>query len=307
MRVLIIGGTGHVGSRLAKHLLKNSVVVSIATRHPNAVRSWLPDVGVVETADIQATNWKSILTPFTHVVHLVSPQERECNQFPDEAKRVVEQGSAKIGEAIRDSGCRVVYLSTVQVYGARPSGRITEQSRTSPSNAYAEVHLRAEEILQSHCGASTTIVRLANSVGLPANPDISTWHLLVHDLAREAVKHQTLTLRSSGLQHRSFLAMSEVVSALEKICLDDFSGATVNIANPESMSVRSMAEFIRKQYGLSSGKNAELRLPDKGDGNTENPFEISCEALTKSGAKLGDFDSLGREIENIFTEVEPLQ
>lgn len=303
MRVLIIGGTGHVGSRLAKHLRKNSVAVTIATRNPNAVHSWLPDVGVVKTTDIQATNWKSIFTSFTHVVHLVSPQERECNQFPDEAKRVVEQGSATIGEAIRDSGCRVVYLSTAQVYGAQPTGRITEHSRTSPSNTYAEVHLRAEEILQSLCGASTTIVRLANSVGLPANPDISTWHLLVHDLAREAVKHQTLTLRSSGLQHRSFLAMSEVVSALEKICLEDFSGATVNIANPKSMSVRSMAEFVCSQYVSACGRDAEIRLPGNSETNVESPFEMSCEALIKTGVTLGSSDNLRDEIVNIFTDV----
>lgn len=303
MRVLIIGGTGHVGSRLAKHLRKNSVAVSIATRNPNAVHGWLPDVEVVETADIQATNWKSIFSDFTHVVHLVSPQERECNQFPDEAKRVVEQGSAKIGEAIRDSGCRVVYLSTAQVYGAQPSGRITEQSPTFPSNTYAEVHLRAEEILKNICGSSATIVRLANSVGLPANSDVSTWHLLVHDLAREAVQRQSLTLRSSGLQHRSFLAMSEVVSALEKICLGNLGGATVNVANSRSMSVRSMADFVCEQYALTSGRKAEVRVPEKGDTYLENPFEICCETISNLGVKLGDVENLRSEIVKIFAEV----
>jgi nucleoside-diphosphate-sugar epimerase len=303
MKVLLIGGTGHVGSRLAQHLHSNSIAVSIATRRPQSVHSWLPEVTAVEIADIEDTNWQRIFPVFTHVFHLVSPQERECNQFPDEAKRIVEQGSVKIGEAVRDAGCRLIYLSTTQVYGPQPSGRITAESPTNPANTYAEVHLRAEERLRSICGSSATIVRLANSVGLPANPALSTWHLLVHDLAREVTRQQTLTLRSSGLQHRSFIAMSEVVVALKKIMSADFNGSTINIANPNSMSVLSMAEFVREQYVLASGRSAEVRLPATRDTQSENPFQICSNSLIEAGVELGKIDNIKNEIINIFTEV----
>lgn len=303
MKVLLIGGTGHVGSRLAQHLHSNSIAVSIATRRPHSVHSWFPQVPAVEIADIEETNWQRIFPAFTHVFHLVSPQEHECNQFPDEAKRIVEKGSAKIGKAVRDAGCRLIYLSTTQVYGPQPTGRITVKSPTNPSNTYADVHLRAEEILHSICGSSATIARLANSVGLPVNPAHSTWQLLVHDLAREVTQQQTLTLRSSGLQHRSFIAMSEVVVVLEKILSADFNSSTINIANPDSMSVRSMAELVCQQYVLTSGRSAEVRLPEEKDLQFENPFQICCDVLIDAGVELGKIDNIKNEIVNIFTEL----
>jgi nucleoside-diphosphate-sugar epimerase len=303
MKVLLIGGTGHVGSRLAAHLGENSIQCAIATRHPQSVQSWLPGIDIVETSDIQQTNWKTILQEFTHVVHLVSPQERDCNQFPDEARRVVEHGSVKLGEAVRHTGCHLIYLSTTQVYGPQPTGLITEESPTLPANTYADVHLRAEEILRDLCHSSLTIARLANSVGLPANPGLSTWHLLVHDLAHEAAQHRTMTLRSSGFQHRSFVAMSEVVSALTILLNGGFKGSTTNIANPTSMSVRSMAKFVREQFMSAFGKEAEIRFPTESDRQIENPFEIHCEAIVNAGLSLGRSESLKDEIIRIIDHV----
>jgi len=303
MKVLLIGGTGHVGSRLAVHLGANSIQCAIATRRPQSVQSWLPGSDIVETSDIQQTNWEMIFEEFTHVVHLVSPQERDCNQQPEEARRVVEQGSAKIGEAVRQTGSHLIYLSTTQVYGPRPTGLITEESPTLPANTYADVHLRGEEILRDLCHSSLTIARLANSVGLPANPGLSTWHLLVHDLTREAAQYQTMTLHSSGVQHRSFVAMSEVVSALTIILNGGFKGSTINIANPTSMSVRSMARFVREQYLSASGKEAQIRLPTTHDGQVENPFEIPCKTIVDGGLRLGRTVSLKNEIASIIGQV----
>jgi len=302
MKVLLVGGTGHIGGRLARHLAEQSIDVAVTSRRAGPIDERARAIPVVSVADIEATKWEEVISDYSHVVHLVSPREKECNDNHDLARQVVETGSARLGQAVALVGNRLVYLSTAQVYGPKPTGRLTEKSPPVPGNVYAAVHLAAESVLRDTCGSALTIVRLANSVGLPVHPSIDTWQLLVHDLAREVAQNGTLTLRSSGLQHRSFVAVSEVIDALVQLMKSDASLATVNFANHRSQSVLSMAKRIGRLHSKLTGSESILRAPDPSDDEVENPFELVNESPAATGLSLGDEAQIDSEIIRIMAE-----
>jgi nucleoside-diphosphate-sugar epimerase len=304
MRVLLVGGTGHVGSRLATHLASSAIDTAITARDGHSLGSWTKGIRVLQVDDITTANWDKLLSGFSHVVHLVSPREKECNADPENARRVVEEGSARIGAAARSVDAVVIYLSTSQVYGAHLKGRIDEESPVFPENPYAAVHLAAEDILRRECGNNLTIVRLANSVGLPSNPNVDTWHLLVHDLARAAIREGHMVLRSPGLQHRSFVALSDVVSGLSKLLVRDHSIELINFSNPSSQSVLSMAHKIQDLYSAHTGHAVDLWAPAPTSDDNENPFVLASKFQSEVGLQFDSSEAIDAEIKEIFANVQ---
>ncbi len=301
-KVLLVGGAGHIGGRLASALASGGIEVGVTTRSTLNVDEQDKITNIL-IPEIFSTNWDDVCAGYSHIVNLVSPREQDCNKDPAGVRRVVEDGSRMLAEVARDMGARFIYLSTSQVYGPVLNGVVSEDSATKPGNAYAEVHLAAECVVRQLVGERATIVRLANSVGLPRSQKVNTWQLLVHDIAREAVTRGTITLRSSGLQHRSFVAMSEVVDALIHVIISEDLHGVVNLSNPISMSVRSMAERIRNIYGTLSGITADLRIPQIIETDQEIPFRLEPRVLGARGVLLGSVDAINREIFNVIGHV----
>jgi UDP-glucose 4-epimerase len=305
MKVLVSGATGHVGSRLAVNLRDAGLDVGITSRQNLGEDDWVHGLRVHLTGDVRNTHWDEILDDYTHVVHLVSPLEGDCQRRPDEARGVVVEGSRKLGESAARAGIQVVYLSTSQVYGPTPLGMIDESSPCRASTVYAEVHLLAEHLLRDVLGDKVTIVRLSNSVGIPSNPRCDAWHLVAHDLAREAASSGSITLRSSGLQHRSFVPLSEVSRALRFILEYPLPLELVNVANPVSESVRSMAARIARMYAEKKLKEVLRNFPEPQDGETENPFSISSPKLAAAGFIPNCEAGLELELATIFGLFSP--
>jgi nucleoside-diphosphate-sugar epimerase len=301
MKVLLVGGSGHIGGRLAQELVCRDISVTVTTRQATPM---LPaKVEGIAINDVLKADWNSICADHSHIVNLVSPRERDCNLNPDLARNVVEAGSLRLVQAAHKHNLRFIYLSTSQVYGSLLHGQISEFSPTSPSNAYAAVHLAAENVIQEIAQEKACIVRLANSVGLPATQNIDTWQLLVHDIAREVASSGRLTLRTAGLQHRSFIAVSEVVDALLYILNSEDISGVVNVSNPSSMSVRNMAQRVSSLYDSFYGARSTIQAPERDESESENPFELLPTVLTNRGVRLGQQHCIDEEIIAIFRQV----
>lgn len=300
MRILVTGGGGHVGSRLVSGLRDQHVDTGLTSRQDLRSEDWVHGVRLHRTSDIELGDWHTLLEGYTHVIHLVSPNESDCLQDPAGAERVVVRGSRRLGVAAARRGVKVIYFSTTQVYGGRLSGTITEDTACNPVSPYAFVHLQAEDVLRHICGENLTVVRLANSVGLPSNPKCNSWHLIVHDVARQAALEGSISLRSAGLQHRSFVAMVDVIRAVSFLLSQKKEALVVNISNVSSMSVRSMARIVRDEYLQLTGKGLEMRIPEPSVDDSENPFSLSPAVLDSRGFNFNHERALRTEISSIF-------
>lgn len=169
--VLITGGTGFIGSRLALRLAGQGGDVRILAQKNNTVEEkrhqLLIEAGttivlgsVTDRAEtLQATDGVDL------VFHLAAAQH-EMN-VPDEHFRNVNvEGTRNVLEAAMESGVsRVVHGSTIGVYGA-PNGEVDEKSPTTPINIYGTTKLEGEHVALSYAQEIPTVcVRIPETYG----------------------------------------------------------------------------------------------------------------------------------------------
>ena len=157
------------------------------------------------------------------VVHLAGEDEVTAAREPERALGGTLLAAQRLAAACRAAAVpRLVYLSTVHVYGARmtPGAVLDEQLRAEPRSAYAISRLACEHALAAALAPDTELVvlRLTNSVGAPADAAVDRWSLVVNDLAREGAREGTLTLRSDGSQWRDFVALTDVCATITAAC-----------------------------------------------------------------------------------------
>src|SRR5204862_996025 len=127
------------------------------------------------------------------VVHLAGRNEVAAAADPDDAITEAATSAQRVAEAVAAAGCaRVVFVSTVHVYGVRlaPGATVDEDVAPEPRHPYAIARLTAEHVLARAAATgdfALTTFRLTNAVGAPADPSVERWTLVANDLCRQAV------------------------------------------------------------------------------------------------------------------------
>ena len=157
MKVLVLGGSGYIGSRLCATLQGSGwadvVRASSRPRAGNAIQ--------VDTRD--AAGMREALRGVDAVVNCVAGDARS-----------IASGAQVLTDAALAAGCmRIVHLSSMSVYGAQ-EGELGEDSRTDPSLGwYGKAKCEAEREMQrfSQAGGMAVVLR----PGCVWGPGSSLW------------------------------------------------------------------------------------------------------------------------------------
>lgn len=146
MRVLILGGTGHVGSRLCAMLQASGWASPVSA----SVRRRPPGVESLRVDSRDRTALRAALRGIDAVVNCVAGDAAS-----------IAGGAKALAQAAQDAGCaRVVHLSSMAVYGAA-EGRIDEMAPLDPSLGwYARAKCEAERHIATVAQAGGTAVIL---------------------------------------------------------------------------------------------------------------------------------------------------
>lgn len=156
MRILVIGGSGLLGSRvILRAFSKDSEIM--ATYNNNEPSSMLAKLANFEKLDvIERTNVTNLITQTepdvivdTHALHKVD----FCEEHKDESWRVNVEGSCNVVEAARLVNAQMIYISTDYVFDGNKNGSYSEQDEPNPLNWYAKCKLEAEKIVLTNDGA----------------------------------------------------------------------------------------------------------------------------------------------------------
>ena len=251
-KVLITGGTGFVGGRLAQLLTAsgNSEVI-LGSRIKHTSLSWLPNAKVVAMDFNSEQSLLFACQGMDSVVHLAAMNDTECLNDPAAALQSNAVNTARLVEAAKVSGVkRILYLSTAHIYSPNLIGRIDETTLPKGRHPYATSHRAAEDVVlaAANTDIESIVIRLSNVFGVPAHPNVNAWMLLVNDLCRQAVTSKIMVMRSSGLQQRDFITLDDVTRAIDhmlnlpKIKLGD---GLFNVGNGKSMRVIDMVRLIQ--------------------------------------------------------------
>ncbi len=221
------------------------------------------------------------------IVHLAGENEIVAAREPAGALGSTVVAAERLAEAARATGVRrLVYLSTVHVYGERmqPGAILREDLRPEPRSAYAISRLACEHVVATlSAGAyELAILRLTNSVGAPVDPRVDRWSLVANDLAREGARHGRLTLRSSGAQWRDFVALGDVCAAIAAAGAGAVAPGTYNLGSGRATTVRALAGLVQDAFAAQTGTRPELRAPAV-PGDPPQAYEVSVERLAAQG------------------------
>lgn len=170
MRILITGGTGFIGSRLALRAreLGHEVVAAglVRTAVEEAHRQELNAAGIeVVVADLaDLASVPAVWQGTAAVVHLAAAQH-EMN-VPDARFRAVNvDGTRLMLDCAKAAGARFVHGSTIGVYG-QPDSAIDETTPTRPDNIYGATKLEAERIVLARAAEQPVVViRITETYG----------------------------------------------------------------------------------------------------------------------------------------------
>ena len=300
LRILITGGFGFVGGRLAVHLAQAGHQIVLGSRKASSPPVWLPQ------ADVAQIEWNDDVA-LEHccygvdvVIQAAGMNAQECAADPVAALAFNGLATARLVAAASRAGVqRFIYLSTAHVYASPLVGTITEETCPRNLHPYATSHLVGE---QAVLGASQRgqmqgiVLRLSNAFGAPMYKNVNCWMLVVNDLCKQAVqtrKHLAaprMELRSSGMQRRNFIPIQDVSkSILFLICLPVhyLENIPYNVGADCSPTVWEMACHIQARCKVVLGFKPELNryLPKENEQISELDFRSN--RLCESGFELG--------------------
>jgi UDP-glucose 4-epimerase len=290
MRILITGGGGFVGGRLAQHLHQAGHEIILGSRNASRPPDWLPQAEVKQTKWHDGRALEQVCNGADVVIHAAGMNAQDCLTDPVAALEFNGLATARLLEAASRSGVkRFIYLSTAHVYANPLIETITEESCPRNLHPYATSHLAGENVVLSASERGKIegiVLRLSNAFGAPAHKDANCWVLLVNDLCRQAVQSGKLVLRSSGLQQRDFISITEVVrvaTTLSTRALDVQLHGVFNVGSGVSQSVLELAQMVQQRCKLVLGFEPELQRLATGADERHEKLEYRTEKLNKIG------------------------
>ena len=278
----VTGAGGYLGSRLIADLTGAGQPTRALTRGPVP---WLgaDDQRVIDLlGPVEAI--AAAIDGCRALVHLAGHNEVVAAREPDRALAETVVLARHVAEAAALAGIpRVVFVSTIHVYGARlePGSVVDEEVPPEPRGVYAVARLAAEHLLAD--SADAVILRLSNAVGAPAHPAVDRWTLVAADLCRSSVELGELTLRSSGLQWRDFIGLADVVRLIDGATDPGVVAAgTYNLASGRAVTVRDLALLVQERVEAKTGRRPVLRAPDP-DGPGPDAYQIDPSRLAATG------------------------
>jgi UDP-glucose 4-epimerase len=285
--VLVTGAGGYIGSGLVRTLASEGWEVRAL------VRERAPHLEVEQTvADLADGACVDACTGVEVVVHLAGENEVLAAREPASALGSTVLATERLVEAAAATGVkRLVYMSTVHVYGERMTdgALLTEDLRPEPRSAYAISRLASEHLAATlrPAGADVVVLRLTNSLGAPADPAVDRWTLVANDLCRQGALTGRLELRSSGAQWRDFVALNDVRAFVAAACHQRdpvLPAGTYNLGSGRPMTVRSLAELVQDAFERRTGARPELRAPEPQPRQPE-PYRVSVERAARRGLR----------------------
>ena len=217
-KILIAGGLGYLGGRMAKYFLDNGYSVRITTRKPeNKFPKNISANTLVMQLDYSSDEQlNEAIKGIDTLIHLAGPNIHSSSYDPENIIRYHVKLTERLLWAAKSNHLKkLIYLSTIHVYGKNLKNKVTEETKPIPVHPFAEAHLAAEKILSAQAdNVSVIIIRCSNSFGIPYFENEKCWKLVVNNFCKSAFQNGRLIINSSGQDYRDFISVGDVVQAI---------------------------------------------------------------------------------------------
>jgi len=267
-RLLIPGGAGYLGARLAQALADEYEVYITYRRLAPLRERWLKNTPGISAVRFDAASQEEIPfeIPFDAAINLAMPGAEEAQRDPDGSQRQAER-IAKNLLSLKAKGLlrQLIHFSTFHVYGPDEREIFIETDEPRPKHPYAHNHLMCERILEESGFDMLFLLRPTNIVAAPAHGDLGPQSkLLFLSLCRQMAETGSMRLDNDGLSYRDFVSFDDLLSGVRLLLSCPAAPfRVVNVSAGSAYRLNDLAELIRRagsgEVSFGTGKDAWRR------------------------------------------------
>ena len=269
--VVITGGSGFIGSNLARNLTtKNNVIVidDLSTGNIKNIKDFIDSKkidfikGSITDLDLLQKTFNNI----DYVFHEAAiPSVPRSIKDPLQSNYVNINGTLNVLIAARDNNVqKVIYASSSSVYGDTPTLPKKEKMKPRPLSPYAISKLTAEyycQVFTRIYKLPTVSLRYFNVYGPRQNP-LSEYAAVIPKFITNILNDKSPLIYGDGRQTRDFTYVDDVVNA-NILAAESNETGIFNIAGGNRISINNLAHQI---MGLCKKKlDIEYTNPRQGD------------------------------------------
>jgi UDP-glucose 4-epimerase len=278
MKVVVIGGSGFIGSHVVDKLLAHRHSVRVFDRRPERFRAPLTGVDYRFGEFADEMTLVEALSGIDVVYHLVSttvPGTADLDPSTDVQDNLV--GTINLLDSMQRLGLsRILFLSSGgTVYGIPDMIPIPETHALRPISSYGIVKAAIEHYLEMYRrtrGFSPLIVRASNPFGpRQAHSGVQG---VISTFLRQILTGQPLEIWGDGAVVRDYLDVSDLAELCVRAGTSDREGA-YNAGNGNGLSINEIVDAIRR---VTRSDFEIVYKPGR-------PLDIPCSVLDCSRAK----------------------
>lgn len=258
MKILITGGCGYLGCSVLEYLLLTKeleeVIIYDSLYRKNAnffLREKLPNpqkVRFIQGDILDTYTFERALKGVEVVLHLAA---KVSTPFADtnghEFDQINNWGTGIVADVLeqQNSVRKVIYSSSIAVYGDTQGKPVDEESITAPKSFYGISKLKGEKHIQRLSKKKETMIfRIGNVFGY--NPCIRL-DAVINRFLFDAQTRGRIEIHGNGEQKRPFTSVACVGQYLAKACLQEHNTGIFNLVN-YNLTINEVAAYVQELY-----------------------------------------------------------
>ena len=260
--IIITGGFGYIGSALVDYLQHYKCNIVCVSRRDMSekqmVRNWTLDL-------TKESSWKKIVDYADIIFHLagntsisVAEQDPKLNLI-DSLTPIIN-----LVHAAKDSKKtpRVVFASTVTLYGLTEILPVSEEAKPSPITTYDLHKLFIEQHLEMSTKnkiISATSLRLSNVYGPSLGRSSANDRGILNKVTELAINGKDITIYGEGNYIRDYIYIDDVVSAFIHTAIADHAvGKVLNVTSGVGHTIKDAFSLVSDYSAKLTGKKVKI-------------------------------------------------
>lgn len=316
--VLVTGATGLIGSALVRKFASQAMRVIAAVRNPAKAETMFAGLDTVrivrwDILDKMDVSLAASLGDVDWFIHAASEtSSRAFVERPVDTIMSVVLGAENALDAARQLNVSsMVFLSTMEVYGAPEKDSVTERDYgyldpIAVRSSYPEAKRLAENLCiayASQYAVPVKIARLTQTFGEGVNYNDGR---VFADFARAIIEHRPIVLKTEGTTARCYCYLGDAVEAIETILAKGENGQAYTVANEDTFcTIREMAEMLVNAHPeANSGVVFDFGDAEKRGFAPPFRMKLDCSRLRALGwtQKVGLVEMFNRMMDDMKAE-----
>jgi dTDP-4-dehydrorhamnose reductase len=279
--LLIIGKESLIGRAISQ--IADEKHISWEGTSRRAGEQWFVDLSM------PSASWQIPTQATTAIICAARTKLSDCEVNPDESRAINVTATVELARRLTAQECRVVFLSTNQVFSPNLSAPPDESAPVSPANEYGRQKAEAEAAILA-LSQKNIVIRLTKVIHDTSN--------LFQDWMRKFAKNEPI-----GAYENLWLApvsLALAANTILQICLSKKAGI-FHISSSDSIAYKDLAKMLASVQGADTNLVQAMSAPVP---NSANSCTLACPGTLKAIGFQGPFSK--DSINEVFHTQNPV-